>query len=132
MIREELELMAAAFFNGAVMWGIYDIIRIKRRVFRTGVILSVTEDIIYSIILTLTIFRIIYIYNFGYVRIFALIANYSGMCLFELFAGKFIVEYGSRLLNIIRINIMKILKILTKSIMKVIKLLKKILPQKKQ
>ncbi len=130
MIREELELMAAAFFNGAVMWGIYDIIRIKRRVFTTGIILSVTEDIIYSIILAFTIFRIIYIYNSGYVRIFALVATYMGMGLFEIFAGKFIVEYGSRLLNIIRINIMKVLKRLTKSIRKVIKLLRRFLPQR--
>lgn len=102
MIDGEIRFLMAVFFNGAIMCGIYDIIRIKRRVHKTSIVVLVIEDIIYNIVLALTLFRLIYIYNDGYIRIFAIIVTYIGMYVFEILAGKFIVECGSKIINLIR------------------------------
>lgn len=102
MIEYEIRFLMAVFFNGALMCGIYDIIRIKRRVHKTSIITLIIEDIVYNTVLAMTLFRLIYIYNNGYIRIFAIIVTYIGMYVFEILAGKFIVEYGSKIINLIR------------------------------
>lgn len=131
MIDGEIRFLMAVFFNGAIMCGIYDIIRIKRRVHKTSIVVLVIEDIIYNIVLALTLFRLIYIYNDGYIRIFAIIVTYIGMYVFEVLAGKFIVECGSKIINLIRSKSIGIIKKSKKSLNCTNLLLKKVIQIRK-
>lgn len=92
------------FFINSILWGVvllvmYDILRIFRRVVKHGYVSILFQDIVYWLINSLLIYRMMYEYNNGIIRAFTIIGLFIGMILYHGSLSNMIVEYISSFLN---------------------------------
>jgi spore cortex biosynthesis protein YabQ len=125
----ELDLFVNAFVLGIILIFAYDLLRIFRRIVKHKKMAVALEDTIYWIISGFVVFIMLYEYNDGIIRWFAVAGVAIGMFLYNISISKFIVKYVSLGADKIIKVISRILRILFKPvylcIKSSIKLLKK-------
>lgn len=95
----ELHLIGQAVCLGAVLCCLYDLLRILRRLFPRGSVMTGIEDLLWWTIVAVATFSLMYHENGGIVRAYIVAFVLSGMCLWEWTAGRWLVKYISRLLK---------------------------------
>ena len=129
------------FFLTSVMWGailfvLYDLLRIIRRVIKHSEVIVAIQDILYWVISSVLIFRMMYQLNYGIIRGFSVLGITIGMILYKYILSEWVVNGISFLLNTIISWLKKIivfimspfkfgLRILKKGVLKVTAQLKR-------
>lgn len=92
------------FFCTSVLWGVlllifYDVLRIIRRIIIHNGFFIAFEDLIYWVVSSLLIFRMMYRQNNGIIRGFAILAMLLGMILYHSALSELLVDTISGLIN---------------------------------
>jgi spore cortex biosynthesis protein YabQ len=92
------------FFGTSVLWGVillivYDVLRIIRRIIIHNGFFVAFEDLIYWVVSSLLIFRMMYQQNNGIIRGFAILAMLLGMILYHSIFSEILVDAISGLFN---------------------------------
>ncbi|MDK2808011.1 MAG: hypothetical protein PWP24_745 [Clostridiales bacterium] len=125
MIAAEVHFYLASFVWGMTFAAIYDILRIARRLFPHRGILVAFEDLIFWVGSAVLVFRMIYRYNDGKIRIPGMLVLFLGMLLYHFAIGKPIVEGINRYLFLPIKKIMRKFRKLLKNQGKKVKILLK-------
>ena len=106
VILEELRVVVVAFFSGAVITVVYDVIRIFRRLISHGNLLIGVEDFLFWIWTSLWTFSMLYRTNDGSLRIYTILAMVFGMIVYYNTVSEFFVKYMGK-------NLKKVLAMLS-------------------
>ena len=83
VIAGELKTVAAAFFSGALITVVYDMLRIFRRVIAHGNVWIGIEDFVFWIWTALWTFSVMYRENDGSLRMYTVVAMVLGMIVYH-------------------------------------------------
>lgn len=122
-IADQVYVFLYAILGGAVAAFLYDILRIKRRAFKTGVIIVNLEDILYWIVAAVFLFITVYYSNSGEMRGYIFIGNIIGVTLYEALLSGIIIASSVMIINTVK----KILLFLWKIISYPLRLIYKII-----
>ena len=119
------------FFMASIIWGMllivfYDFLRIFRRVIKHNNFFVAVEDIIYWVVCSILIFRMMYVQNNGIIRGFSILAMLIGMLIFHHAISDFFVNIVAVLLHKIFHFIGMVLKIVFKPFYLILKKVKKV------
>lgn len=92
------------FFLNSIIWGvillvIYDVFRIIRRIIKHNSFFVAIQDIFYWILCSILIFNMMYEYNNGIIRAFAVLAILIGMLLYHGSVSDLVVDFISMVIN---------------------------------
>lgn len=87
-IMEELWLLCSSFLLGAGLMIFYDLIRLSRALIPQGFWVVALEDAFFWTISSVAIFVLLFVFNEGRIRFYALLAVGLGMLLYYAFIGK--------------------------------------------
>ncbi len=122
-IGEQVYIFLYAILAGAIAAFLYDLLRIKRRAVKTGVIFVGLEDILYWLTVAVFLFITVYNSNSGQMRGFIFIGNVIGVMLYEALLSNLIIKSSMMVIRLI----IKILKFIWMAISYPFKLLYKII-----
>ncbi len=122
-ISEQVYIFLYAILAGAIAAFLYDLLRIKRRAIKTGVIFVGLEDILYWLTVAVFLFVTVYNSNSGQMRGFIFIGNVIGVMLYEALLSNLIIKSSMMVIRLI----IKILKFIWMAISYPFKLLYKII-----
>lgn len=106
-ILNEAIFWLRAVLLGAQLLFLYDLLRIFRRVIIHKKAITIgLEDFLYWLVSACLIFRLLYRFNYGVIRWFAVLAVLTGMLLYHQTLSKPFVSYTSKWLKI-ALNILK-------------------------
>ena len=111
-ISHEAMFLGASVLLGAVLFLLYDILRIFRRIVPHGNVWIGVEDFIYWLICTAAVFVMLYQKNDGMVRGFAFGGMIVGMLLYYALLSRMVIKINVTVLKGILGVIRKILKFL--------------------
>jgi spore cortex biosynthesis protein YabQ len=120
-IGQEILFLGSSLLLGVVLFFLYDILRIFRRVIPHGNVWIGIEDFIYWIIFTAAVFLMLYQKNDGMVRGFALGGMGAGMLLYFLTISHIVVRINVRILRTVLEILGKIGGVAVRPICKIIK-----------
>ncbi len=120
------------FFFASIIWGMllivfYDLLRIFRRVMKHNGFFVAIEDIIYWVICSVLIFRMMYKQNNGIIRGFSILAMLLGMVIFHYAISDFFVNIISVLIHKIFHFIGMILNIIFRPFLFILKKIRKVI-----
>ncbi len=113
MIAEQVYIFLYAILAGAAAAFLYDILRIKRRAIKTGVIFVSLEDILYWLIAAVLLFVTVYYSNNGQMRGFIFIGNAIGVILYETLLSNIVIKSSITIINIVKIILRFIWKVIS-------------------
>lgn len=116
-INEEVLLLLVSCYGGLVLIICYDAIRILRRIFKSGEIRTIIEDVIFWTVASIYIFNIFLKYNNGMPRYYTIGMCLLTMIMFEWFIGRHFIDKIAKAIG-------KILKVVLKPLKKVIEVIK--------
>ncbi len=102
LIVEQVYIFLYAILAGATAAFLYDILRIKRRAIKTGVIFVGLEDILYWLIIAVLLFITVYNSNSGQMRGFIFMGNVIGVILYESLLSNIIIKSSMMIINFIK------------------------------
>lgn len=105
--------LATVLLGAAAAW-VYDILRVWRRFHRQTLFVVSLQDFLFWFALGVFGFRLLYRYNAGTLRLFALGGMSFGACLYVWTIGRFFVTYCLKLLLFITFPLRKGLNFLQK------------------
>lgn len=111
MIYEQLRLFSLFFFSGFIIGILFDIFRIIRKSFKISDLHTFIEDFLFSIITTLFLIFLIFVYNTGNLRFYMIIALTFGFSTYIITLSKYFIKINVILINLSKIFISKILHI---------------------
>ena len=94
MIFQEADFFAASFMWGILLLMGYDVLRIIRRIVPHGKILVAAQDLLFWIVGSVMVFRMIYEKNDGIIRGTAFIAMFFSMFLYHNIISQRVVAIG--------------------------------------
>lgn len=103
-VMNEAIMVELRFFVASIIWGMlliifYDLLRIFRRVIKHNALFVGIEDVIYWVICSILIFRMMYKQNNGIIRGFSILAMLIGMLIFHHVISDFFVNIISSLIH---------------------------------
>ncbi len=101
-VAEQVYIFFYAILAGALAAFIYDILRIKRRAIKTGVIIVSLEDILYWLVAAVLLFLTVYNSNSGEMRWYIFIGNIIGVALYESLLSRIIIASSVMIINLIK------------------------------
>ena len=113
-IAGEVRFFLSAVLLGAAAAMVYDVIRVWRRFRRQTLFMVSVQDFIFWFILGIFGFHLIYYYNAGTLRFFALGGFFLGACIYVWTLGRVFVKYCLKLLLFLTFPIRKGLNFLQK------------------
>lgn len=113
-IAGEVRFFLAAVLLGAAAAMVYDMLRVWRRFHRQTLFVVSAQDFIFWFVLGIFGFRLIYYYNAGTLRFFALGGILLGACIYVWTLGRFFVKYCLKLLLLLTFPLRKGLNFLQK------------------
>lgn len=93
-INQEVIFLGCAILSGAILFLLYDVFRIFRRLFAHGNILIAVEDFIYWMICTGVVFLLLYRENDGMVRGVAFGGILLGMLFYYILFSRNIIRFN--------------------------------------
>jgi len=100
-IGEQVYIFLYAILAGAIAAFLYDLLRIKRRAVKTGVIFVGLEDILYWLTVAVFLFITVYNSNSGQMRGFIFIGNVIGVMLYEALLSNLIIKSSMMVIRLI-------------------------------
>ncbi len=91
-IYEELAILAAAMALGAGMAGVYDLLRIVRRIIPRGIIWVSLEDFLYWAVACIVVFVFFYQENSGGIRGYIVGGITVGAIIYHVLLGRWLVK----------------------------------------
>lgn len=113
VILEELRVAVVAFFSGAVITIVYDVIRIFRRLISHGNFLIGVEDFLFWMWTAFWTFSVLYRENDGNLRMYTLISMAAGMILYHKTLSGLIVGIFGKVIKKLKKGASKIIMKLT-------------------
>lgn len=123
LIVDQVYIFLYAILGGAIVAFLYDVLRIKRRAIRTGVIMVSLEDILYWFVAAIFLFITVYNSNSGEMRGYILIGNVIGVILYESIFSRIIIASSVRVINFTKRILIFVLKIMSYPFRLIFKLL---------
>lgn len=120
-IGQEAFFLGCAVLVGAVLFLLYDLLRIFRRIAPHGNIWIGIEDFIYWLVCTGVVFVMLYQENDGMVRGFAFIGIVLGMGIYYLFLSRYVVKVNVLVIKTVLHFMSKILGFFFHPIWRVVK-----------
>ena len=117
-ILKEADILLKALATGAILFLVYDFLRIIRRLLPHGTVWTALEDILFWAGSAVTVFAMLYRENDGYLRGFSIGGVVLGMVLYSVTLSPFVVKGSVFLLE-------KILYFLLRPLLCFFKLMKK-------
>ena len=87
-IVDELCLLAASLLLGIALMVLYDVIRLFRTLIRQGFWAVAVEDALFWVVSSIAIFILLFVFNEGRIRFYALLAVGLGMLSYYALIGK--------------------------------------------
>lgn len=116
MVTNQAYLFLIFSFTGIFIAILFDIFRIKRKVFKTSNFMTYIEDFTFWILTTTIILFVIWFFNNGEIRFFMLLGLLIGIIIYILLLSDIFTKFGYIILN----NIKNIIKTIIKTIYKTI------------
>lgn len=101
-IANQVYIFLYAIAGGAIAAFLYDIIRIKRRAIRTGIIIVNLEDLLYWFTAAILMFLVVYNSNNGEIRGYFFIGNIIGVMLYLSLLSHLIIASSVAMINLIK------------------------------
>lgn len=117
-ILVEAEFMLQALFLGLILYFLYELIKIFRKVIPHGKVSMGFEDVFYWLGNTYLIFKLLFKYNYGIIRWFVILGVGTGMLICKITLGEWFEKY-------ISLGISKVIEIWKKVINSIKKLINK-------
>ena len=118
-IHQEAIFLGCAILSGAILFLLYDILRIFRRLFAHGTVLIAIEDFFYWMICTGVVFVLLYRENDGMVRGVAFGGMIVGMAVYYIAFSRFVIRLNVFMLGSIGRILGRIFKIMFGPLLKV-------------
>lgn len=100
-VNSQAYIFLCTVFGGMVIGLVYDIFRIKRRAFKTGVTLTFVEDLLFWVIVAVVMFTTVYYSNEGELRSYLFLGTLLGIILYALLLSKFIMNSSMFIINVL-------------------------------
>lgn len=113
-IVQELTFFAHSVLMGLVITFVYDWIRVLRRLFKHGAVLTSFEDIVFWLVCGLSVFYMLYRENNGTLRWFAVAGAMIGMLLYKMIVRDTFINIMSTCLHKIMWLVFRVLQIVLK------------------
>ena len=114
IVYEQFQVFLHSFLCGFLLWFLYDALLILRRTWHHGAVLVAVEDILFWMVAAGMIFSMLYTYNYGSVRGYAVFGVFVGILLHgSCVTGAFLGIYGW-ILEHIKKCIQKLIKNMSK------------------
>lgn len=101
-IAEQVYIFLYAVIGGALIAFLYDILRIKRRTIKTGIVIVTLEDILYWLVSAVLMFILVYNTNNGEIRGYIFIGNTLGVILYLSLLSKLIITSSMMIIKLIK------------------------------
>ncbi|MBP3703850.1 MAG: spore cortex biosynthesis protein YabQ [Lachnospiraceae bacterium] len=88
LILQQMQYFLASFLWGVLLFFLYDLLRIFRKLIHHGLAAVLLEDIIFWVISSVFVFRMVFEENNGTLRLFFILAFVGGMYAYFLLAGN--------------------------------------------
>lgn len=111
-VNEEAGLFMQAVFTGMILFALYDVLRVFRRVFIHGIVLVSVEDVMYWIFCAMYMFGIILKENSGGIRCFFVAGVMFGAVVYYFGLSRYVVGFVSGIIKRILDVVSKVLKTL--------------------
>ncbi len=111
-IHQEAIFLGCAILSGVILFLLYDILRIFRRLFAHGTVLIAIEDFFYWMICTGVVFVLLYRGNDGMVRGVAFGGIIVGMALYYIMCSRYVIRLNVFLFGSIGRILKRILKVM--------------------
>lgn len=111
-VNEEAGFFIQAVFTGMVLFAVYDVLRVFRRVFIHGILLVSVEDVIYWIFCAIYMFGIVLRENSGGIRCFFVAGVMFGAVVYYYGLSRYVVGFISKIVKKILDVVSKVLKTL--------------------
>ena len=115
-IIPELYFFAASLTVGFVLAILYDLLRIFRRFIRHSLFFVSVEDFLFWFIAGIAGFYMIYVYNDGIIRLYAIVGMLLAAVLYYRWYSRFVVRFGTWLCKLFWNPIRKGLKKIAKAV----------------
>lgn len=99
-VVNELLIFFWSVVAGALVSFIFDLFRIKRRTIKTGRVLTVIEDLLYWLIVSLVMFSIIYLTNDGIIRGYTFIGVFLGVLIYLVGLSPVVIKSSLYVINV--------------------------------
>lgn len=126
MIENQAYLFGIFIINGILIGLLFDFFRILRKSFKTNDFITYLEDILFWILAGIILLYSIFIFNNGEIRLFMFIAVLLGIIIYIMSISSYIIKLNVRIINCIKIIIIKIFNIMSIPFTYIIKILRKI------
>jgi len=111
-VWEQVVALSHVVCGGLIVAFIYDLIRIKRRIFKTKKTTLSIEDIVYWIFAAIVMFISIYGGNNGQIRLFGITGFFAGILAYFLFISRLIANIIEKILRKVLAVFKKVYKVI--------------------
>ena len=125
IIMNQLKILTIFAISGITISILFDIFRIRRKVWKAPNLLTYFEDILFWIISAIILLYTVMKYTTGELRIYMFVGLFIGILIYFKFFSKLIVKFFSSIIKFIITIIVRIFKIILYPFKKTLNLLKK-------
>ena len=126
MVTNQAYLFLIFTINGIIIGLLFDIFRILRRSFKTSVIITYMQDVLFWILTGFILLYSIFVFSNGEIRFYMFLAVFLGSLIYMLIFSKYFIEINVKIILIFKNVIEKILAIIIFPIKIIMKFMKKI------
>ena len=127
MTITQIQLFIIFIINGIIIGVIFDIFRILRKTFKYKDYMVYLQDILFWILVGISILYCSFMFNNGELRIFMIFACINGFAIYMYTLSKIFIKINVKIILFIKKTILKIIEILLIPVKILLKFIKKIL-----
>lgn len=127
MANSQAILFFVFALDGLIIGIFFDFFRVLRRSFSTGNILTALEDILFWILVGITLLYSIFVYNNGVIRGYIFLAVFCGVSLYMLTLSKMFININVKIIVFLKKFIKVIIKFIIIPAKVILKILKKVI-----
>ena len=111
MIISQSTLFYIFLINGFIIGILFDSFRVLRRSFKTGIIITSIEDILFWLMTGGIILYSIFFYNNGIIRGYMFLGIFLGFIFYLLILSKFYIKINTIIISFLKKSVLKLIKI---------------------
>lgn len=93
------QLFLTGILAGAIVWVLYDLLRLWRRILPRGVVWVAVEDVVFFFLCAMVGFEFLYPQSLGQVKGFLVLAFLVGSVLYQYLVGRHLIRTGSKVIH---------------------------------
>lgn len=98
-ILDQGQLFLTGVLAGVLVWFLYDLLRLWRRILPRGTVVVAVEDVIFFFLCAVAGFEFLYPQNLGQVKGFLVLAFLAGTAAYHFLIGRYMVRAGSKVIH---------------------------------